>query len=429
MVLLFKRLLLGLLLAILLLPAVQAELHWVKEKPLNGAFEVAPPAKFNAAGLLANAYQPALERYLEDRIGFRSILIRLRNQLQYSLFQMSPAANFAVGRHRTLFEQAYIDAYLGTDYVGDDQVRFNARRFRSVQDTLANHGVRLVFVIAPSKATFMPENLPPAVRQRARARSNYAAYAQALPAAGVHLLDLSRAFRQWKRTSPYPLFAPGGTHWSLYGGARAADSLRAYLHDSLQLAPAAFGLGQPELTTKPRDTDADIAAAMNLLFAPRAGTLAYPRLEFHPRPAGPPKPNLLLVADSFGWTWITNGFFDGAFADQSRYWYYNGEVAWPGPERTPEGRDINQLKRREQYLARDVVVLMFSEYGLAEFDRGFSRELYTLFRPYTPAEQAHYVLLVEELRQKAAWEDAVKDGFEQRISTTANARLDRERFR
>lgn len=419
-----KRLLLGMLLLLFALPPLQSRFHWLPESELGGAFHMAPHPNFSWDGLTSNNFQTGLEKYLEDRIGFRGILIRMRNQLGYSVFQESWANRLAVGRNDVLFEQEPIEAWLGNDYVGDDEVRFNARRFRSAQDSLAKHGVQLVFVIAPSKATFMPENLPRYARRQQRSRTNYQAYAQALAAAGVHMVDFSQAFQQWKRTTPYPLFASGGTHWSMYGGTRAADSLVTYLKHSLGVTPAAFRVKSYEVTNVPRYTDDDIARTMNLLFPLPAESLAYPQIDF---PASTErKPNLLLVADSFGWTWmylqITN-----CFSDQTRYWYYNSEVGWPGPEATPEGRDLGQLKNRAQYLGRDVIVVMFNERNLSQFDKGFSQEVYNIFHPYTPSDHARYQVLVQELSSKSPWEEVRKEGFEQRISAQAKAILDRER--
>lgn len=424
----FKRFCGTLLLLLLLLPALQAKLRWAPEASLNGAFELAPRIKFSIAGLTENSFQPALERYLEDRIGFRGFLIRLRNQLGYSVFRESWANHMVVGRHRVLFEREYIDAYLGTDYVGDEEVRFNTRRLRLVQDSLARHGVPLVFIIAPSKATFMPENMPTAARQQASARArrtNYDAYARALPAAGVHVLDMSRAFRRWKPTAPHPLFTTGGTHWSMYGGMRAADTLQTYLRQVLGVRPVPFQVTGTELTTSPRDTDDDITKTLNLLVVPHTEELAYPSLDFRPNPADPPAPNLLLIADSFGWTWVYNNFFSKSFSEKSHYWYYNWTIA--RPENPPQGPDIIKYKNRQQYLGRDVIVVMFNELNLKEFDKGFSRELFNIFCPYHPADYTRYAALIAEQRTKATWEESAQEGFEHHITEVANAILDRER--
>ena len=156
-----------------------------------------------------------------------------------------------------------------------------------------------------------------------------------------------------------------------------------------------------------------------------------PAAPAQPTQPEPPKPNALLVADSFGWTWVYNSFFDNAFSDKSRYWYYNAEVVWPGAERTPEGRDLGQLKQRAQYLSRQVIVLLFNERNLVAFDKGFSREVFDIFHPLSAADHARYDALVAARREQATWEESVKEGFERGLSDYANGvladeRLDRE---
>lgn len=423
-----KQLCCGLLWLLLLAPALQAKWQWIPVPALNGVYELAPKAEFSVEALFANRFQPALESYLEDRIGFRSWLIQLRNQLGYSVFNESWANHIAVGRDHRLFPPEDLDAYVGTDYVGDEQIQFDARRARAVQDTLARHGVQLVYVLAPGKADFMPEYMPWNYRHRVPTRSNYRAYAEALPAAGVHVVDMAQAFRQWKVASPYPLFTPGGMHWSTYGAARAADSLQRYLRQTLHVAAAPFQLSAPEITTTARDSDDDLAKTLNLIAADPPGKLAYPKLEFDPIPPTQAKPNILLIGDSFGWPIVNSQFLTGSFSPQSRYWYYNSEVAWPGPELTPEGRDIQQQKNRGQYLSRDVIMVLFYTRNLHTFDKGFSQEVFRLFTPYTAANTTRREALLQKMRAKASWEESTKPDFEQHLADTVNLLMDRERL-
>ncbi|RZL03528.1 MAG: hypothetical protein EOO62_21480 [Hymenobacter sp.] len=400
------------------------------EAPLNGVYEVAPRAEFSWASLINGTFQPALESYLEDRIGFRSWLIRLRNQLGYSVFNESWANHIAVGRHKVLFPPEDLDAYLGTEYVGDQQVQFDARLARVVQDTLARHGVQIVYVLAPGKTNLMPENMPWHYRQQHPALTNYRAYAAALPAAGVHVLDLDRVFRQWKSTSPYPLFTPGGMHWSTYGAARAADTLQHYLRQTLHINGAPFTVSAPELSTTARDTDDDLARTLNVFAVAPPGVLAYPKLEFLPPPTpAPAKPNVLLVADSFGWGLISNQYMGSAFSPDSRYWYYNSQVAWPGPEQTPDGRDIFVVRtQKDQYLKRNLIIVMYYPRNLNGFDRSFSYGIFKLFTPYTTAEKTQREVLLSNLHDKASWAASAKADFEQHLNDTVDLIMNRQRI-
>src|SRR5690349_14354700 len=98
-----KRALFLVLLLLLLVPGLQAKFQWLAETPLAGAYVQAPHPEFSVQSLLAGTYQPQLEQYLEDRIGFRSGLIRLRNQLSFSLLRVARSSDLVIGRHDVLF--------------------------------------------------------------------------------------------------------------------------------------------------------------------------------------------------------------------------------------------------------------------------------------------------------------------------------------
>lgn len=225
MTLLLKRLLLCALLGFVVAPVLQAKFHFIEETGLGGAFTVAAHPEFSWAELRNNAYQPALEHYLEERIGFKSSLIRFRNQLAFSLFRTPHASGIVVGRRDVLFESLQVQSYAGHDRLDEAAVRSQVRRLHTVQRDLARRGVLLLFVMAPNKARFQPEDLPTALRATPGSVSNYDLYVRALQADTVTTLNMVPLFAQWKKTKPYPLFTRASTHWSGYGATLAADTL------------------------------------------------------------------------------------------------------------------------------------------------------------------------------------------------------------
>ena len=376
-----KRALLIALLLLLLLPAVQAKFKIVYVAPLGGYDANTTPRRHPVLewdSLKSNAYQSSLENYLESGLGFREWFIRLRNQASYSIFKVARANHVIIGHDRVLYEEQPIHAYLGDDFVGRDIVQQRVQRFRVVQDTLAKRGKLLVFVAAPSKASYMPEYLPDSYRNRWPSNTtNYRAYADAMRAMGVNFLDLSRAFRQWKDTTSYPLFPRGGIHWSLYGAALAGDTLLRYLENQYHHDLRDYRVARGDVTRYPRYNDNDILKAMNLLWQPPAYLMAYPKVTFQPLKPGQQRPNLLLIGDSFNWLLI-DPFIKEAFdSKQTRFWYYNSEVAWP--EDRPEGHVVSMLNRKQEYLSRDIIVVLFTEYNMINLDGGFSDDAYTLF--------------------------------------------------
>jgi len=404
---LFKPFLLGLLLTILILPAIQTRFPLFKVAELEGYAEYASRPEFNWSKLIDDSYQPALERYVEDSMGLRELFIRSRNQLAYSLFSVSKANGITVGRDDVLFEEQGILSYLGRDFRGEDIVRVNVRKLKAVQDTLARRGILLVFAIAPEKAFFFTDYHPDRFRQQPRLRSNYAAYTQQMQRSGVNLIDLAQVFQQLKDTVSYPLFPRGGIHWSGYGITLAADTLFNYIEQRGGFNLPDYTATSRTVTNKPRSSDEDIARGLNLIRRPAAFQMAYPDIEFKLPKPNEQKPNLLLVGDSFGWGLI--GFYpymSNLFSDKTQFWYYNTQVEAGARDDMPPGREVYLLDQKAEILAQDVILLLYNQRNLSSFDYGFSATAYNLFFPLTTADQARIQVRQSPAAQDTLWKQA-----------------------
>lgn len=429
-----KRLCFALPLLLLLLPSLQARFEWFDMEKLGGytGTEPAPHPTFSWEALLDNSYQTNLEHYLEDRVGFREGMIRLRNQVAYSLLKVSKANKVLVGDDNVLLDETAIRAYLGQNFVGEKKIQTDVRKFKAVQDTLARRGILLVFAIAPDKANYYAAQQPAYFRRQPRTETNYAAYARQMRASGVNLLDFAQAFDKWRDTASYPLFPRGGIHWSGYGITLAADTLIHYLEQHGKFDLPDITVGHINVTDEPYDTDNDVAKAMNLLWQPPAYRMRYTFIEPHAPKPGQQKPSLLLVGDSFCWSFL--GFypyFQNLFDDKLQFWYYNSQVEWGAPADNPYGHDVHALNRKAEILARKVVLVLFTQHNLVGFDGGFSRDAYNLFNPYTRADSVKITALERQISQKPNledywWKKSAETGlsFEQLVHQQAVARYD-----
>jgi SGNH hydrolase-like domain, acetyltransferase AlgX len=358
-----------------------------------------PHPELSWTALWDNTYQPTFEKYLEDRIGFREWLIRLRNQVGYSFLQIGRANNILVGKNQVLFEEKFIQTYHGQEYVGDETVHRRVRQVKAAQDALARQGILLVFALAPDKAAFYPEYHPNYYQKQPRTITNYEAHAQQMRKAGVNLMDLSQCFRQWKDTASYPLFPRGGIHWSDYGVTLAADTLFRYIEQKGGFDMPDFQAINQVVTDEPRHTDNDIAKAMNLIWEPQPFQMAYPTIQFQPLKPNQKKPRLLVVGDSFTWSLLSSyPYLQNLFDEpQSRFWYYNQQIDWPGADVAPE-RQVNKLDFKQELLSKEVVLVLFTEY-LVSFDYGFTQNIYQLLCPLTPEDQKQIALVSAKLRK------------------------------
>jgi hypothetical protein len=183
----------------------------------------------------------------------------------------------------------------------------------------------------------------------------------------------------------------------------------------------------------PRDNDNETEKVMNLLHALPAVNLRYPRVEYAALKPGQRQPNALIIGDSFVFT-VLYTYFAQAFNDKlSRFWLRNvvaETTSWPSE--VPEGKDARVLDRKAQYLNRDIILVMFTEYNLDKrLDYGFSDDAYKLFVPYTHADSLHLKALEEQIRQRPVvadywWRKEIETGIsqDQLIHQIAEARYD-----
>jgi hypothetical protein len=412
----YKQALLLLPLALLLLPVFQARLKFLPETELAGAYMVASHPKFTWNALLESSYQPALEHYVEDRIGFRNWLIKARNQLAFSLFRVPRSTEIVVGERGVLFQTGPVATAAGKDLLPEIEVRYRVRRLRIVQQDLLRHGINLLFVMAPNKARFEPELLPTHLRRAPGASTNYDRFMAAMHTDSVEVLDMVPVFAQWKKTSPYPLFAPNGTHWSGYGATLAADTLMRRLEHLGHLhLPMVRTTGLPRLVHSVdslRSYDNDLGLPLNLLAKRESEPVAYRRLAIDPPQAGQTRPSVLLVGDSFGWGLMQFApYIQREFADDSRFWYYGETVHQPDSIGHPTGEKASGLDLRAELSKRRFVVVLLTEGNLVEAEFGFTERVYRLYHPLTDADRQAIEQLTQQLIAEATPDEQWQPDF------------------
>ena len=152
-----KHIVFILMLGLMLMPLIQQNTNLLKIKGLRGAGNPPEFIEFKLDSWIDGSFQKGADEAIEQRIGFRPLLIRLKNQLEFTLFKKANARGVVVGRKRYLFEKDYLRAYAGGDYPGDWYWNENFRRAGMVRDTLSKLGVELAVIIEPGKASFYPE--------------------------------------------------------------------------------------------------------------------------------------------------------------------------------------------------------------------------------------------------------------------------------
>lgn len=401
------KLLYGFIILVMFLPLLQRYLHFSTERPLLGAYVKAVAPRLTRENWFDGKYQDSANAWLNESFGFRTTLVRLRNQTGWELYGYSYANSTILGKDGYLFDIDNMKAYNGKDFIGNDSINYHVEKIKQLQDQLAAQGIALIVVLAPGKASFYHEYLPEN-QQQVVGPTNYETYRNQLEKSGVNLLDFRRWFDQLKTKTAYPLYPKCGVHWSRLGALFAADSLIGYVSSKVQQPLPRFVFDRIYTSDTLQDPDFDIGSAMNLLYDIDPPPMAY--ADFH---AGSTvsgfRPRALVVGDSYFWTMPSKEMQETAFSAID-FFYYNHDL-FPNsdPGRKVDGTKINLLA---EIAGCDVVILLSTEANLLRFPWGFDEQALNAFSNTEKAKaeyrRMHIAYIEQGIRKDENWFGKIK---------------------
>lgn len=351
---------------LLFLPMIQHEFRFLEEKPLNGAFVLSSRPELTKKSWFSGEYQEKQDKYIQENTGFRPGWVRLYNQWNYSLFNVAHAEGVIRGKEDCLFEESYIKAYYGMDFLGENRIQDITRIWKAVQDTLEGKGIKLTVIFAPGKASFFPEYIPDVYKRERKGNTNYKEFKEQFIKQDVSYIDMHSWFISMKKKSKYPLFPKSGIHWSAYGQYLAIDSIVNYVSYTCKAPIPHFVLEKMVESGTPKRDDDDISKGMNLLFGIPDFTLAYP--EFHPnRKPQKGDPKVLVIGDSFYWG-LFNSTVSASLFNDGEFWYYNEQIYPASYTKEVWVRDQDLDKKLRE---NKVVFLLITDANLSSFSFGF----------------------------------------------------------
>ncbi|MFC2097291.1 hypothetical protein ACFLSI_03040 [Bacteroidota bacterium] len=364
-----KNIILIIICLVMFVPIGQNIFHFFPEKRLVGVPDPASLPEFTLTKWLDGEFQSGFDNSVNENIGFRGFLIRLKNQIDYSIYRKANASGVIVGKNKTLFEWDYIREYIGRDFIGKEAIDKKFSRTRYIQQELKKKGVDLIFIFEPGKASFQPEDIPDRYRPENRSLTNYDYMRKSADSLGVEYLDLNDYFIQMKDTASYPLFTKGGTHWSIYGMNLAVDTLIKYIEKKRDIDMPDMKILDIEPSNIPRTTDNDLLKIMNLLKEPRKEEFGYPVVEYY-HDSTKTRPRVYCVGDSFYLNLVFTGIPQTIFS-YSDFMYYYHDTVYKEKVINPD-----DLLERTEY--QDVILVMITERFLYKYAWGYIDDLYQL---------------------------------------------------
>ena len=148
------------ILVLLLLPMGNYQLKFIKELRLNGSeTQVAPPIR-SFKSYFTGQYQDSFANYFSANLPLRSYAIKTHNQILYSAFKYTNASQVVIGKEGYLYETPYLNAFTGSNFIGDSAINIRTIKLQKLQFALAKINKKLLIVFAPGKASFFPATIP-----------------------------------------------------------------------------------------------------------------------------------------------------------------------------------------------------------------------------------------------------------------------------
>lgn len=411
-----KLLLFSILFGAFLIPSIQKYFSVFTFKPLAGEFIPAKKQIFTSERWFDGEFQKSYETYYEENIGFRNPLIRIYNQIDFSVFNTVHGGSIEVGKEGYLFETPYLIAHAGKDFIGNKEIDARIERIKFVTATLKERGIHVIIAIAPTKADFFEEYIPSFYSVKDTTGTNYESFRRKLVAKDVLFIDFNDYFLRIKGTSQFPLYPKQGIHWSQYGMYLVADSLLKYMKEETGINMKDLYCDGVQLSSDLGSTDYDLGDLSNVLFDMRHDPMPYPILRVEENSAKP-KPNVLVIGDSYYWniyyTEISGKIFNGA-----NFWYYNHLVytdSIPGKQNLDVANCMATVEKQQ------VILVLQTVSNLNKVGFGFFENMYEqLKNNYNIL--AHFEKLI---RDKPEWLEAVtKKAIERKIPVEEMIRSD-----
>lgn len=271
------------------------------DKELSGVTHEMEVVERNLSSVMDGTYQLYLEDIWSEKFPGRSILIRIRNQVLYSVFNTSSNTNVVMGKNKYLIEPAYITSELETNgQPSAEDLSDTINDISTLKEILKSNGKELYVFISPSKAHFCEEKIPNLYKSildnRVEGKEAYLErFCKALEEAGITYVNATDYIEKNRTLYKAPVFYASGVHWARVWGYSSAIKLLDEINEQSK-----YDIGKLEvseyISDDPVPPDTDLYDSLNIL-KPASDTWYEANIKLINE--GKDKPNVLFRGGSF----------------------------------------------------------------------------------------------------------------------------------
>lgn len=410
--------------AMLLLPMLNYKNIWLKELYLHGSESQTERPTWSIKSYFDGQYQDSFANFVSAKLPLRSYAIKAHNQILFSAFKYTTAAQVIVGKENYLYETPYLNAFNGNSYIGDAEIIKRSLKLQKIQHALAKRNKKLLVLFAPGKASYFPEKIPNDF-YNAGVKNNHKELIKAYQKYQITYIDFLSYFNDLKVNSKFPLYGKYGIHWSQYGMSLAMDSVLKKIEQEFNRKFAIKEKIKTAQLSEYRFTDNDVELALNLYFDLPKEQMAYRCFKWKENTSSF-KPNVLVVADSYWWL-VHNNYISKKIFNDYHFLYYNKSIYNFDQQLNIE---ITPQLISDYVNSSDLIILMATEANDNWFPYGFDDILLNelanpTITPVNNLKEEVIQLKMNEIKKDANWyASIVAKAHQNRISTVDQLRAD-----
>ena len=386
-----------LILFILTVPLIQYHTSFYWGLPLHGSFEETALKDLTKQSWFDASYQENHTKFFKQKVGFRSDFVRFYNQKQYSFFNQINTQEVIVGKNNVLYDGRHINTLMGTDFLGESQIKERVLALKKVKELLNKDGKELLLVIAPNKARYFESEIPDYYHKKDT--TNYEVYLKYLAKEKIDYIDFNHSFlAQPREVNLVPKY---GIHWGDYGASLVIDSIIKYSNKKYNYHLPFYQILEKKKSNIPSDLDYDLGKTLNLLFMFKDEQYISPTLKLK----NGEKKNLLVIGDSYMSVLYLNNFLSDIF-NLKGAWYYNREIL-----NEDRGKNVGDLAL--VLPKTEIVMIMLTEWNMYRLGFGVVEEInnYYTGQPIESTTVRHYV---NKIRSDKKWMISIQQKAKER---------------
>ena len=214
-------------------PYLQQQYPEIQMEEAVGYFGKTKKPNFYGKRWMSGEFQQNYESFVRAKNPLHGTAIRIKSQLDYSIYGDIMHANILSGKNGFLFQKEGCEAFIGRDYKGINWIKERIEKLSIVANELKKDSVEILVLMPLLKARVYSENLPDFYQNNQSDSTNWDIFPKLLREKGIEVLDFS--FLQ-NNTFTHPIYPPSGQHWTKYGAALASEKIKEQIENQLKIS-------------------------------------------------------------------------------------------------------------------------------------------------------------------------------------------------